>query len=967
MRKRGPAELAGSASDALGKEKRLRGRILRPDQAAAIKRRQQLEKKAVRRRVALWRSRTVDGKWQTVYITLAGDVLKKGARAYRAAAADQQYLKACGIASNQPAYSEIEVPEEIHPYASCRGQNPLELAYWCIPQSVQACLRAAGIQHLHKWQAECLSCPQVLVAGQSLVYVAPTSAGKSLVSEVLMLRQLLFHGRRALLILPFVSICVEKVSKLRQAFGACGLRVEGLYSASDGKWHAGADVAVCTIEKASALLNRLLEEDALLRDIGVIVVDEMHLLGEEHRGYLLELILVKARLSAAMAADAGGSAGLQIVGMSATLPNVRLLADWLGARLYVSEDRPVPLSLSVAMKGQVLHQGSSLQASRPLSRNNRDPDGLVPLVWECVSMQQSVLVFCATKDWCEKAAALLADEMPRLDQLEKENSGHTNAYQQGQGQRLQLVEELKQTHSGLCPILARTVLNGVAYHHAGLTTDERGLLEAAYRKGVLRCLCATSTLAAGVNLPARRVIIRSMKVGRDPLDAVRFRQMAGRAGRVGFDTEGECIVMARTMKEADEARALFAAQLQPLRSALGKERLVRAALEVISLGLVRTVEELEVRFARKLFRCCEEWSSTCSSPAVMAVPASLLQDLRSALCSLKAQQLVEVDDPHGYPSIASSEPESQGTEVYSPQATIRSTPLGNGIVHSALKPEEALSVFSDLQRARKCLCLDNDLHLIFLATPAASVTIEPDWARYLSYYERLQSRDRAVSEAVGVSHHFLLKQSMGHRGPLPGSSGDWRQDRERVTALHRRFWAALALRELAAENPPARVACAFAASRGSLQALQGIAATYCGMVRQLCERVHWNDMAALFDCLMPRLNFGAATEALPLCRIPGVHCARARALLQVGLSKVEEVAQSPVSMVESALKKLCQLDPCEPSAAHHQEAVIREAAARIIQGAQQQINAELQRMQDETEEARARFFRKGPGWTQSSA
>ncbi|CAE7930401.1 unnamed protein product [Symbiodinium necroappetens] len=112
MRKRGPAELAGSASDVLGKEKRLRGRILRPDQAAAIKRRQQLEKKAVRRRVALWRSRTVDGKWQTVYITLAGDVLKKGARAYRAAAADQQYLKACGIASNQPAYSEIEVPEE---------------------------------------------------------------------------------------------------------------------------------------------------------------------------------------------------------------------------------------------------------------------------------------------------------------------------------------------------------------------------------------------------------------------------------------------------------------------------------------------------------------------------------------------------------------------------------------------------------------------------------------------------------------------------------------------------------------------------------------------------------------------------------------------------------------------------------------------------------------------------------------
>ena len=574
MRKRGQAEIAGPASDGPGAQKRPRGRFLRPDQAAAIKRRQQLEKKAVRRRLALWRSRIVDGARQTVYVTLAGDVLKKGARAYRAASADQQYLKACGIASNQPANSEIEVPEEIQPYASCRGQNPLELAFWCVPRSVQACLLETGIQHLHRWQAECLSCPQVRVAGQSLVYVAPTSAGKSLVSEVLILRQLLFHGRRALIVLPFVSICAEKVQKLRHCFGACGLRVEGLYSSSDGKWHPGVDVAVCTIEKASSLLNRLLEEDALLRDIGVVVVDEMHLLGDEHRGYLLELILVKARLSADMAAQ---GAGLQIIGMSATLPNVNLLADWLGARLYVSLDRPVPLSLSVALKGQVLHQKAKdprVEACMArIVNTSRDPDGLVPLVWECVSMQQSVLVFCATKDWCEKAAALLAAEMPRLDQLETENSGYGDACQV---QRFQLVEELKQTHSGLCPVLAQTVLNGVAYHHAGLTTEERSLLEAAYRTGVLRCLCATSTLAAGVNLPARRVIIRSMKVGRDPLDAVRFRQMAGRAGRVGFDTEGECIVMVKSLKEADEAQALFAAQLQPLRSALGKERLVRA-------------------------------------------------------------------------------------------------------------------------------------------------------------------------------------------------------------------------------------------------------------------------------------------------------------------------------------------------------------------------------------------------------
>ncbi|CAK9012712.1 unnamed protein product [Durusdinium trenchii] len=239
-----------------------------------------------------------------------------------------------------------------------------------------------------------------------------------------------------------------------------------------------------------------------------------------------------------------------------------------------------------------------------------------------------------------------------------------------------------------------------------------------------------------------------------------------------------------------------------------------------------------------------------------------------------------------------------------------------------------------------------------------------------------------------------MLQSMGHRGPL-STGNDWRQDRERVTAVHRRFWTALALRELAAETSASRVCVAFAASRGSLQSLQTLAATYCGMVRQLCERLRWHEMAALFDCLMPRLSFGVSAEewqflpafcmvqlrttellwkVLPLCRIPGVYPARARALLQAGFASVEEVAgtslilrccsqaKSSVLTVEAALRKLSQFESRRTDAelVGHQEVVIRQAALKILHGAQKCVNEDLQQLKDEAEDDDARIQRTKP-------
>ena len=291
-------------------------------------------------------------------------------------------------------------------------------------------------------------------------------------------------------------------------FEEAGVRVGG-YMGSEAPpgGFASVDIAICTIEKANSLVNRLLEEKKI-SSLACIVIDEMHMIGDPGRGYLLELLLTKIRFITTTTSPLSGIdlSPIQIIGMSATLPNLDMLSSWLQADLYCTSYRPVPLSEHVKVGRSVFDSENKrvyeVQASDTVKG---DEEHIIPLCLEIIRNGNSVLIFCPTKNWCEKLSATIAKHFKENPSLRAGSQGFVKASElcESDGSVLDekgiqdVLEQLKRTPVGLDQGIGNVVSQAVAFHHAGLTFDERDIIEGAFRRGVLRVLVATSTLSSG--------------------------------------------------------------------------------------------------------------------------------------------------------------------------------------------------------------------------------------------------------------------------------------------------------------------------------------------------------------------------------------------------------------------------------------------------------------------------------------
>ncbi|XP_073238132.1 helicase POLQ-like [Porites lutea] len=611
------------------------------------------------------------------------------------------------------------------------------------------------------------------------------------------------------------------------------------------------------IGSANALVNSLIGESRI-STLGLLVVDELHMLGEAGRGATLEMCLAKVLFA---------SSTTQIIGMSATLSNIADLKEFLKAEVYSNDFRPVELKEFVKVGCDIYKVPKASEDEedngKPFRRISnkqgqnkelllRDPDQLLTLVLEVIP-RHSCLVFCSTKKNCQSVALLLVKFMPREMCQVKAKERHD------------LMKALYNEASGLCPVLKQTIPFGVAYHHSGLTMDERKLIEDGYSQGVLSLLTCTSTLAAGVNLPAKRVIVRAPYVGSALLSQSQYKQMIGRAGRAGIDTSGESILI---IKDADKPKIshLFSGPLESCRSSLlhqnGKGLRV-LLLTLVGLKLCSTVDELK-QFMQKTLLFVQ-------SPAQSV---DIEKELETSLESL--QQLGHV--------IITNTAQSRNIEV---------THLGQATFKGCIDVESSPVIYREVTRA---LVLTNELHLLYLVTPLDNRdSVEPQWMTYFKQVLSLGDSEQRVAELVGATESLLSRRATGQRVK--------KDDSEEASV--KRFYLTLILYKLMKENTIWDVASLFNVTRGFVQNLLTSASSFAScMVHFTQELQEFWGVNLLLEAMVKKLSYTAALELVPLMEVPGVKQARARQLFKAGYKSLNSLAWADVNSLMADIAHL---------------------------------------------------------------
>ncbi len=381
----------------------------------------------------------------------------------------------------------------------------------------------------------------------------PSGSGKTLIGEVCAIHNVFQDFGKSIYLVPYKALATEKYYHFKKNYERFGIKIElsiGDYDVDDLKLQK-ADIIVTTYEKMDSILRNFYDKEWIF-DISTIIIDEIHIISESDRGSRLESLII--RLNEFLHP--------QIIGLSATIANPEFFNSWLSSlgnktTLIKSDDRPVPLHYKIEI---TQNKDSTIKR---LVKNTLEKNG-------------QVLIFLNKRKRAQQSAENIKHIVKKF--LEENELNICKALEKR-------LTSIRGSHRDLRGVIK----SGVAFHHAGLLPKERKIIEDNFRKRIIKVICCTTTLSAGVNTPARLVILKDFKKyvtsGHNIKNFTGFHengdgfsyfksfsaneifQILGRAGRPGFDSVGYGIILTKNIDERMWVEEHFF-QNQPLHNSL---------------------------------------------------------------------------------------------------------------------------------------------------------------------------------------------------------------------------------------------------------------------------------------------------------------------------------------------------------------------------------------------------------------
>jgi len=689
-----------------------------------------------------------------------------------------------------------------------------------ISESVKQVLVSSGISELYPPQQETVLAGAL--DGKNLVLASPTASGKTLIAELCALKHVLERDGKVLYLSPLRALANEKCEEFKKYTTIKkrnGRRVSvgistGDYDSSD-PWMGKYDIIVTTNEKADSLLRH---RARWVTDVSLVVADEVHLLNEPERGPTLEVVL--ARLMQV-------NPDIQLLVLSATIKNVEEVAEWLKAISVTTEWRPVTLREGVFLHDEILFKdGGALK----IEKTTKNP--AINLALYTVKSGGQALAFAGTRRNSISLAKKLASNIkPLLSKPMKRSLTQLSEQILATGARTRISEQL-----------AEVVSNGAAFHHAGLGGGHRKLIEDAFREGKIKVLTATPTLAFGVNLPARVVIVNEYRryepgYGYYPIAVLEYKQMAGRAGRPRYDKVGDALLIAKTEDERDYLmESYILAETERIWSKLAVERILRShVLATIASDFAHTEQGIYDFFGKTFY-------------AYQYDPRAIKGVIQKSLGFLFTEKMIEVG----------------GDKIYA-------TKFGRRVSELYIDPLTGVIIRDALTSRAQRLTDISFLHMI---------------ARTPDMFPKL----RPYSKEMDELSFFVDEHQEEFMCDLPDP---W-MDRIAFEEFLGEAKLAWVLKTWMNETTEDEMIERFSVQPGDLYRLISTSKWLLHASHELASLFQHKDLLLPLAKLTVRIEKGVKPELLPLVKLEGIGRARARVLYNSGLRTVDDLKRAPL-------------------------------------------------------------------------